>query len=263
MPSGYAHYRFGAQLLPDLPPEVRRIIRRHRNLYDVGLHGPDLFLYYDPARENRVAPLSDHYHYMSGQVLFSRVCKRLRLAPSEPALAYLYGLLAHYCLDALCHPFVFRHTHEGPVGHLTLETEFDRYLLDKDGKRPAHAQDCSRHIRLNKAQCATAAEFYPQITGADISRCTRNMSWATWLLVWNNPMYRKAVDTVLRAAPKYAQLVMSEEPNPLCAHLDADMEKLYEEALALYPKLLAQISENLQHGIPLGKDFAPAFDIKE
>lgn len=261
MPSGYAHYRFGAQLLPTLPREVRQVIDRHRSLYDVGLHGPDLFLYYDPARKNRIALLSDHYHGMTGQVLFSRACKRLRLEPAEPALAYLYGLLGHYCLDALCHPFVFRHTRDGLVGHLAMETEFDRYLLDLDGKRPPHTQDCSRHIRLTRKECAVAADCYPQVTGADIARCTRNMSWATWLLTWSSPLYRKAMGAVLRFAPQYTQLVMPEEPNPLCAHLDRELEGLYQDALALYPRLLEQITANLRHGTPLGPDFAPAFDI--
>lgn len=261
MPSGYAHYRFGAQLLPTLPPSVRHTVDRHRSLYDMGLHGPDLFLYYNPAMKNRVASLSDHYHAMTGQVFFSRVCKRLRLEPTEPALAYLYGLLAHYSLDALCHPFVRRHTEEGPLGHLALETEFDRYLLDKDGKRPPHTQDCSRHIRLTKEECAVAASFYPQLTGADISRCTRNMAQATRLLAKPDLLFRKAMAAVLQITPRYAQLLMSEAPNPLCAHLNGELEALYGEALALYPRLLEQITGNLRHGESLGRDFAPAFDI--
>lgn len=261
MPSGYAHYRFGAQLLPTLPREVRRIADCHRSLYDMGLHGPDLFLYYNPAKKNRVAPLSAHYHGMPGQVFFTRGCKRLRLEPAEPALAYLYGLLAHYSLDALCHPFVYQCTREGTVGHLELETEFDRYLLDKDGKRPPHTQDCSRHIRLTRAECAVAARFYPQVTGADIARCTRNMARATWLLAWSTPLYRKAMGAVLHFAPQYTQLVMPEAPNPLCAHLDGELEGLYQNALALYPCLLEQIVENLRQGTPLGREFTPPFDI--
>ncbi len=44
MPSTYAHYRMGAALLPMLPADVRRVIQRFRRLFDVGLHGPDIFL---------------------------------------------------------------------------------------------------------------------------------------------------------------------------------------------------------------------------
>ena len=49
MPSNYAHYRFAAHMLPLLPGDVRRPVQRYRRLYDIGLHGPDIFYYYFPA----------------------------------------------------------------------------------------------------------------------------------------------------------------------------------------------------------------------
>ena len=45
MPSTYAHYRFGVAMLPGLPGDVRRTIGRFRRLFDVGLHGPDIFYF--------------------------------------------------------------------------------------------------------------------------------------------------------------------------------------------------------------------------
>ena len=46
MPSVYAHYRLGVALLPTFPADARRTIQRFRRLFDVGLHGPDIFFYY-------------------------------------------------------------------------------------------------------------------------------------------------------------------------------------------------------------------------
>lgn len=261
MPSGYAHYRFGTQLLPGLPPEVRRTIHRHRGLYDMGLHGPDIFLYYNPAVSNEISALSRKFHSQSGQTFFSRVCKRHRLEPSEPALAYLYGLLAHYCLDALCHPFVYQHTKDGMLGHLEVETEFDRYLLDKDGKRLPHTRDCSLHMKLTEAECAVAAGFYPNVAAGEISRCTRNMARATRLLASPNPTFRKVMTAVLGITGKYSQMLMTEGPNPRCAGLSPELENLYHGALELYPRLLEKITANLSCGAALGRDFSPAFDI--
>lgn len=48
MPANYAHYRFGKQLLSGMCPNDRRSIQRFRRLYDMGLHGPDIFFYYNP-----------------------------------------------------------------------------------------------------------------------------------------------------------------------------------------------------------------------
>ena len=41
MPSTYAHRRFGANVLEHLPDELRAQLEQNRELYDIGLHGPD------------------------------------------------------------------------------------------------------------------------------------------------------------------------------------------------------------------------------
>ena len=42
MPSTYAHRRFGANVLDHLPAPLREKLETHRELYDIGLHGPDM-----------------------------------------------------------------------------------------------------------------------------------------------------------------------------------------------------------------------------
>ena len=261
MPANYAHYRFGAQLLKVLPSDARRTVNRYRQLYDMGLHGPDIFFYYNPAVKTDVGELGTGFHCQTGHTFFTRVCKRHRLEPSEPARAYLYGLLTHYCLDAVCHPFVRRHTDAGPIGHMQLETEFDRYLLDKDGKRPPHTQDCSLHMKLTKAECAVVAGFYPGVTAAQVDRSVRNMALATRLLAAPSPAARKLMSAVLGLSGCYAQMLMPETPDPLCSHLDSELDALYNRAFRLYPELLRQVTAYLTCGVALGEEFTPAFDI--
>ena len=52
MPSTYAHRRFGADVLVQLPRELREKITPYRPLYDMGLHGPDLMFYYRALQSN-------------------------------------------------------------------------------------------------------------------------------------------------------------------------------------------------------------------
>ena len=40
-PSTYAHRRFGTNVLEHLPDELRAQLEQNRELYDIGLHGPD------------------------------------------------------------------------------------------------------------------------------------------------------------------------------------------------------------------------------
>ena len=128
MPSTYAHYRFGIQMLPQMPADVRRTIQRFRQLFEMGLHGPDIFFYNSPLIKTNVGFWGAKFHEQTGEDFFTRVCRNLRLEPSEAAAAYLYGVLCHYCLDAHCHPYVHKTAEKGEVTHAQLETEFERYF---------------------------------------------------------------------------------------------------------------------------------------
>lgn len=48
MPSTYAHYRLGQEVLDNLTGGIKSTILNHKELYDIGLHGPDILFYYKP-----------------------------------------------------------------------------------------------------------------------------------------------------------------------------------------------------------------------
>ena len=48
MPSTYAHYRFGQDVLKALPAKYRDTLLQEEDLFNIGLHGPDLLFYYKP-----------------------------------------------------------------------------------------------------------------------------------------------------------------------------------------------------------------------
>ena len=52
MPTTYAHYKFGKEVLSALPRPLQNSIEAHRELFDIGLHGPDILFYYN-ALKNR------------------------------------------------------------------------------------------------------------------------------------------------------------------------------------------------------------------
>ena len=62
MPSTYAHRRFGTNVLEHLPDELRAQLEQNRELYDIGLHGPDLLFYYHAAKSNPVGALGNAMH---------------------------------------------------------------------------------------------------------------------------------------------------------------------------------------------------------
>ena len=48
MPTTYAHYRLGDAVVKKLPPSAKKTVVAHRGLFDIGVHGPDIFFYHNP-----------------------------------------------------------------------------------------------------------------------------------------------------------------------------------------------------------------------
>ena len=44
MPTTYAHYKFGKEVISALPRPLRSTVENHRELFDIGLHGLIFFL---------------------------------------------------------------------------------------------------------------------------------------------------------------------------------------------------------------------------
>ena len=107
MPSTYAHRRFGTNVLEHLPDELRAQLEQNRELYDIGLHGPDLLFYYHAAKSNPVGALGNAMHEEPGRVFFDRARRVVHCETDrDAALAYALGFVCHFALDSTCHPYV-------------------------------------------------------------------------------------------------------------------------------------------------------------
>lgn len=257
MPAHYAHFRFGAKAIALLPPEAQRSIRLFRPLYDVGLHGPDIFFYHNILFRDKVVALGTEYHRFTGAEFFIPICRRLRLEPNEAAMAYLWGLLTHYCLDAALHPLILAQTASDEIGHTELETEFDRFLLKSDGKPHPNTFDCSPHIRLTDGECATVAALY-DIAPGTVKTSVKGMASAVKLLAMPNGNFRRAVENA--AGSRLQQHFMGRTANKLCAHLDEPMLVLFDQALADFPAMVQALQNHMHHNAPLGELFDRTFN---
>lgn len=260
MPANYAHYRFGNEMLSTLSADTRRSIQRFRSLYDMGLHGPDIFFFYNILMDNPVNALGKKFHRMRGQDFFSAVCRRIRLSPSEGAQAYLYGLLTHYCLDSVCHPFVTDHSADGKIGHTELETEFDRYLLALDGHPAPEIVDTGKHMKLSKGECVTVAECYPGVRPGQVMQSVHTMAAVAKLLCTPKGNARVAMQKAAQAvANKFSPFIMGDAPNENCCHLNDALKALYDEAANRFPILREQLIAHLNRNVPLGEEFEKIF----
>lgn len=254
MPASYAHYRFGKLLIPELPADVRQCIQRFRRMYDAGLQGPDFFFYYNPLLATATGELGKTFHRQTGQEFFRNAC---RAATSEAARAYLYGLLAHYCLDSRCHPFVNQLAQTGEAKHVVLESELERFLLLTDGETFPQTFDAGKYLKLTRGECMTVAEFYPGATGEKVSRSIRLMRLCIRLLAHPN---RKLQEQILqKTAPGLLDFRIPAESSEELAPYVSELSELFQQALEGYPQLLREITAYLKTGTGLSPQFALPF----
>lgn len=255
MPACYAHYRFGREVLPKLPSDARQCIQRFRRMYDMGLQGPDFFFYYfNPLSKTNVPNLARSFHRQSGQEFFTRACAQ---ADTEAAKAYLYGLLGHYCLDSACHPFIKRMVDIGEARHTALESEFERYLMEKDGLPSPHTQDRSGRIKLTRGECMTVAGFYPGSTGGMVSAGVRGMAFSMKFLA--RPDREQTEKILKRLNATLPEHMIPGEAVEDYAFQIGELQELYDQALARFPELLKQLQMHAGSGESLGEDFRAAF----
>ncbi len=259
MPSSYAHYRFGSQMLPRLPEDALEAARACRDLYDLGTHGPDIFFFYRPVLDTPVRQAGKRMHSVCPKPLFEGVARRLRLKPRPEGTAYLYGLLTHYALDSVCHPYVKQAQEAGIACHIEMETEFDRLLLEMDGQLHPKPHYQTSHLKLSRPHSLAVAEFYPQLTPGQL----REAAWSMGVLTRQclqrpgrkHRMMKKALGR------QFSQFIMTPESNPRCSVTNEKLLALYGKAQARFDTLCAAMHRHLKNGVPLGEEFIPAFDL--
>ena len=258
MPAAYAHYRFGQEALSMLSPAVRKIAGAHPQLYNAGLHGPDPLFFHNILRSDEIYALASYYHHIPGTELFALFRSRLSQPEDPRETAYLFGFLTHYCLDSQCHPLIGQLDKEGKCPHSRLETEFDRFLLERDGAQSPHTRDLGAHLHPDSGELAVMARCFPPATAAQLGRCMRNMTWATRILCGKGLLPRGLLERLIPIAGETArQQLMPRIPSPRAKVFDEPLLQLYDQALERFPALAKQLEEHLYQGTPLGEDFAP------
>ena len=137
MPAIYAHDRFGEAVISHLPLSLRETLQKYPIALHLGFQGPDILFYHKPLKKNPIKTKGMDIHHIPANVFFIEQAKRLiseneRLDPS-PYLSYIAGFLCHFLLDVALHPYIYEIEDTG-ISHGKIESEFDKYLLKKDGK---------------------------------------------------------------------------------------------------------------------------------
>ncbi len=248
MPSTYAHYRMGQEVRQRLSGSLRKVIEQYPDLYNIGLHGPDLLFYYNAFGRNRINSTGVELHKRSGKFFFQRAGEMIQRKGMDAAhLSHAYGFLCHFALDVTCHGFVNGQIKDTGVGHLALESELDRRFLLMDGKDPVSTR-VTGHLIPGKATAEVIKDFYPGLTVKEVYKSIKDMVFYLNFLVSPGKIKRGFIVNGLKLAGQYdtiGGLLIQRKENPAAKGSVERLLGLYEKGRELAIRLIEEYEEYL------------------
>ncbi|MGN0321176.1 MAG: zinc dependent phospholipase C family protein, partial [Lachnospira sp.] len=221
MPSTYAHYRMGQDVLKRLSGGEKTTVLNYKELYDIGLHGPDILFYYKPLFSCPVNKQGYDMHARKGGEFFERAATELRKLngnDNEAALAYIYGFCCHFALDVSCHRFIDEKIEKSGVTHTEIEVEFDRSLMIKDGYDPL-THILTDHIYPTSKNANIIRIFYDGLSEEDVKKALKGMISYNKLLIAPSHVKRALIYMLLGITGNYKEmhgLLVNFKENPKC-----------------------------------------------
>lgn len=253
MPTTYTHYRVGDRCKDRLPAELKRIVEEHRSLYNFGVHGPDIFFYYNPLMPNAVTKFGSKMHKQPAREFFKKVRETFEKElggvwkPAgeeilkdrrEQMLSYVLGFLSHFAEDSCCHGYVERKREALGITHNRLEAVYDAYMMQKDGYRA---------VKVNRGNTLS-----PSVEVADVIASFFDFDTPTVLKTLKGQVFMMGLfhsptgikKTVLRAIVRifkipgeFDDLFIDEEIPDSLKEANARMDALSDQAVDLYEEL--------------------------
>ena len=261
MPSNFAHYLFGQQLLPRLPDYLQEIIRSSMPLYRIGQHGPDIIFYYRPFLPHSVARIGFQMHKLPARYFFEQARDTIGLTPDPRLMAYTLGFLGHFILDSNCHGYVYEKIRDGKVSHVEIETEFDRLLMVQQRINPL-TTNTTDHLPVSKELCGLIAQIFVPLTPEQIYYGLRAMKFYHRLLVTPSPSGRYTIRRILRLTHTeqlLGGLFINPVPNPLCRESNQRLTELFQFSLDEAASVMVTYYSSFFTGEPLGPRFDRTF----
>lgn len=250
MPATYAHYVFGKKVYKNLPEEEKQVLARGKDAFLLGLHGPDLLFYYYPLGKNRINQQGTRMHKELAADFFDRGRTNYRKERDQVLRAYLYGFLCHFILDSECHPYVNYYMEENHLGHLEIETEFDRYLMELDGYDPLNFVPV-KHLISRKHTREQIALMFDEVTPEQIGVCIKMFRMVIASFVCKNPIKRSVFKILSRLTGQdksIGGLIMDGRVHPKCGESDRFLAERLEQGVQIAVEEIEKYSKVLEQG---------------
>lgn len=259
MPTTYAHWRFGQACLKKMPKKYKTYVLNNMDIYNLGVHGPDIFFY---ALDNKdISEYGSEMHLLPGKDFFER-CRIVYKThkEKEAILSYILGFLSHYTLDSVCHAYVNEKKDYSHISHNKIEAEYDKYLIELDKRKPTSVNR-SETLKPNEQIANVISYFHPYDTQATM-KSLKMQKFIVGLMTCKYDIKRNILNKILlnKQLYDYSDLLIYKEEFEPCKDSNLRLEKLANKALEKYPKLLTGVLDYMFKDKPLPNYFNNNFE---
>lgn len=265
MPTTYAHWRFGDKCIRMLPDDLQNIILNNRAIFDYGVHGPDIFFYYNCLKHNEVNRYGSAMHDIPYKDTLAQIKENFKKTENKDmALSYLLGFTCHFTLDSYCHGFIEKVDETMPYSHGKIESQFDRYLLIKDGFNPV-TKSVTDMFHPDKKMAKVISGLFNKFDEDIIYKTLKDQKLYLNLLKDNSDIKRFFLTTAMDIAkvPSFKDLLITKENVEELKPVNIRLNKYFDMALKHYPILADSLIGYLSDKNELNTYFKHNFSFKE
>ena len=265
MPTTYAHWRFGDKCIRMLPDDLQNIILNNRAIFDYGVHGPDIFFYYNCLKHNEVNCYGSAMHDIPYKDTLAQIKENFKKTENKDmALSYLLGFTCHFTLDSYCHGFIEKVDETMPYSHGKIESQFDRYLLIKDGFNPV-TKSVTDMFHPDEKMAKVISGLFNKFDEDIIYKTLKDQKLYLNLLKDNSDIKRFFLTTAMDIAkvPSFKDLLITRENVEELKPINIRLNKYFDMALKHYPVLADSLIGYLSDKNELNTYFKHNFSFKE
>ncbi|WP_461811112.1 zinc dependent phospholipase C family protein [Faecalimonas sp.] len=252
MPALYAHNQFGNRVLQKLDVKKRAFLLKNLRQFRIGLHGPDYLFFYKPLSPNPISQIGFQIHERPASEFMEYARKVIWENGTEsPEYAYILGFICHFALDSECHPFVAEEMKRTGIGHVELESEFEKFLMRKNGEDPL-SYPVGKTFPADKDTANCVAKFYEGVEPEEVYKALKSMRKYKSILVAPGKLKRTILDKGMKLVGQYDALqghLFKVEDNPNCIESNEGLYERFKDAVPIAEYLIQKFDEYLEGSI--------------
>lgn len=219
--------------------------------------------FYKPLWKNEISQVGYRTHEESAKGFLEHAQEIIvSKGMDSPEYAYILGVICHFALDSECHPFVAEEIERTGVGHIEIESEFEKYLMRENGENPL-AYPVGKTFPVDKETAEVMAQFYEGITAKHAEEALKSMRLCKCVLTAPCPVKRAVILAGMKVSGQYESLqghLLRPKDNPKCHESVLGLAGRLENAVDVAVELLEDFAESVENGTELSERFDRNFE---